>query len=119
MTQVPAKKNLTADEQIASLSGLETIMKLKAVFTAPAGGMAGQSDVEKFAQGAMSSELASKDSPVWSAIETMLAATAKTTEQMKGKSRAEQEKIMDNLEKTLNDKSATLKNVTDKAGVVQ
>jgi hypothetical protein len=114
------RKNQTADEQIQSLnSGLETIMKLKAVFTAPSGGLAAQSDVEKFAQGAMSSELSSKDSPVWGAIATMLSATAKTTEQMKGKSKAEQEKIMDNLEKTLNEKAATLKNVTEKAGVVQ
>lgn len=117
---VAPKKNLTADEQIANLnSGLATIMKLKAVFTAPSGGMAGHSDVEKFAQGAMSSELAAKDSPVWNAIESMLTATAKTTEQMKGKSKDEQEKIMDNLEQFMNDKASTLKNVTEKAGEVQ
>merc|ERR550537_130418 len=96
------KKNLTADEQIESLNnGLQTIMKLKAVFTAPSGGLAAHSDVEKFAQGAMSSELSSKDSPVWGAIENMLAATAKTTEEMKGKSKAEQEKMMDSLEKLM------------------
>jgi len=120
-TKAPPK-NMTADEQISSLNqGLETIMKLKAVFTAPTAALAAgtQSDVEKFAQGAMSSELASKDSPVWSAIENMLAATAKTTQQMKGKSKAEQEKIMDGLEKTMNAKAATLKSVTEKAGVVQ
>lgn len=118
-TKAP-KKNMTADEQIQSLnSGLQTIMKLKAVFTAPTGEDAAHSDVEKFAQGAMSSELASKDSPVWNAIQTMLTATAKTTKEMQGKTKAEQEKIMDNLEQTLNNKAATLKSVTDKASEVQ
>merc|ERR1719389_972269 len=38
---------------------------------------------------------------------------------MKGKSKAEQEKMMDNLEQLMNAKSATLKNVTEKAGEVQ
>jgi hypothetical protein len=118
-TKAPPK-NLTADEQISNLqNGLNTIMKLKAVFTAPSGGLSAKSDVEKFAEGAMSSELSSKDSPVWDAIQTMLSATAKTTEQMKGKSKAEQEKIMDGLEKQLNQKAATLRNVTEKAGETQ
>merc|ERR1719265_79105 len=115
------KKNLTDDEQIQNLnSGLQTIMKLKAVFTAQDGVLdSAHSDVEKFAQGAMSSELSSKNSPVWAAIENMLTATAKTTEEMKGKSKAEQEKIMDNLESLMNQKAATLKSVTEKAGEVQ
>lgn len=118
-TKAPPK-NLTADEQISNLNnGLQTIMKLKAVFTAPEGGLGAKSDVEKFAQGAMSSELSSKDSPVWGAIQHMLEATAKATEQMKGKSKAEQEKVMDSLEKDMNDKAATLKSVTEKAGETQ
>jgi len=118
-TKAPPK-NLTADEQIANLkTGLQTIMKLKAVFTAPQGGLATQSDVEKFAQGAMSSELSSKDSPVWGAIAHMLDATAKATAQMQGKSKKEQEKVMDDLEKDMNAKAAVLKNVTEKAGETQ
>jgi len=118
-TKAPPR-NLTADEQVANLNkGLETIMKLKAVFTAQDGVLGEHHDLEKFAQGAMSSELSSKDSPVWGAIENMLAATAKSTAEMKGKSKAEQEKIMDGLEKTMNEKAATLHNVTEKAGVVQ
>jgi len=73
----------------------------------------------QFAQGAMSTELASKDSPVWGAIENMLAATAQTTAQMKGKSKADQDKMMDNLEELMNKKAETLKNVTEKAGEIQ
>merc|ERR1719316_2251254 len=67
----------------------------------------------------MSAELASKDSSAWGAIETMLSATAKATKDMKGKSKAEQEKMMDDLEKNMNDKAATLKSVTEKAGETQ
>jgi hypothetical protein len=121
-TKAPPR-NLTADEQVANLNkGLETIMKLKAVFTADSGVLGedpAHRDLEKFAQGAMSSELSSKDSPVWGAIENMLTATAKSTAEMKGKNTAEQEKIMESLEKTMNEKAATLQNVTEKAGVVQ
>jgi len=119
-TKAPPK-NLTADEQISNLqNGLQTIMRLKTVFTASEGVLAGpHSDVEKFAEGAMSAELASKDSPVWGAIEHMLTATAKATKEMKGKSKAEQEKMMDALEKDMNDKAATLRNVTEKAGETQ
>jgi len=115
-------KNLTADEQISALNkGLETIMKLKSVFTAEDSRLhkSPHSELEKFAQGAMSNELSSKDSPVWGAIENMLAATARTTAEMKGKSKVEQDKMMDNLEQLMNDKAETLKNVTDRAGEIQ
>lgn len=118
-TKAPPK-NLTADEQIANLNaGLSQILKLKSVFTAPSGGLSGHSDVEKFAEGAMSAELSSGSSPVWGAIENMLADTAKVTKNMKGKSKAEQEKLMDSLEKDMNEKAATLKSVTEKAGETQ
>jgi len=118
-SKVPPK-NLTADEQISALNkGLETIMKLKSVFTADDSRLHPHSDVEKFAQGAMSNELSSKDSPVWGAIENMLTATARTTAEMKGKSKVEQDKMMDNLEQLMNDKAETLKNVTDKAGEIE
>merc|ERR1719171_2794688 len=48
-----------------------------------------------------------------------MGATSAVMGKMKGKNKAEQEKIMDNLEKTLNEKAQTLKTVTDKASVVQ
>lgn len=115
---VTAKKNMTADEQIASLQqGLNAIEKLRTVFAAPEQGPKG--DLEEFAQGAMTTELSKKDSPVWDTISTMLSATSKVMGQLKGKSKAEQEKIMDNLETDLNGKAANLRKVTEHAGEVQ
>lgn len=113
-----AKKNMTADEQIASLQqGLHAIEKLRTVFTAPEPGAKG--DLEEFAQGAMTTELSKKDSPVWDTISNMLSATSKIMGQLKGKSKADQEKLMDGLEKDLNGKAAGLRKVTEHAGEVQ
>lgn len=113
--------NMTADQQIAHLAeGLQSIQKLEAVFTAKDSATnAGKADIEQFAQGAMTTELSNKDSAVWSTIQAMMGATSAVMGKMKGKNKAEQEKIMDNLEKTLNEKAQTLKTVTDKASVVQ
>jgi len=118
------KKNLTAAEEIASLqSGLMMIHKLQASLTAePAaeqGTPADKRDLVQFAQGAMTSELQKKDSKVWSTIDAMMKMTTQAMISMKGKSKAEQEKVMDSLENDINGKAAILRNVTDKVGMQQ
>jgi len=114
-------KNLTAAEQLASLSqGLQSISKLRAVFTASDTGIStDQTKLENFAQGAMTTELSSKNSKVWSTIQAMLEATQGVYKGMQNKSKADQEKMMDGLEKNLNNEALTLRNVTEKAGKIQ
>lgn len=115
------KKNLTADEEIASLqSGLMMIHKLQAAMTAPEAEVpADKKDLTQFAQGAMTSELQKKDSVVWSTIDSMMSATTQAMIAMKGKSKTDKEKVMDDLEKQINGKAVVLKNVTEKVGMQQ
>lgn len=115
------KKNLTAAEEITSLqNGLMMIHKLQAAMTAPEAEVpADKKDLTQFAQGAMTSELQKKDSVVWSTIDSMMSATTQAMIAMKGKSKTEQEKVMDDLEKQINGKAVVLKNVTEKVGMQQ
>jgi hypothetical protein len=120
MTKSPSQ-NLNDEEQISSLlSGLKILGNLKPAFTAPdTSSNASHGDLEKFAQGALSTELASKDSPVWVAIQSMLSVTTKTAASMTGKSKSEQEDLMDGLRKVLNEKALVLGKVTQKANAIQ
>jgi len=63
--------------------------------------------------------LASKDSPVWGAIHSMLAFTSETAANMTSKSQIEQERYMNGLTKVLNEGALTLFKVTQKASAVQ
>jgi len=98
----------SAEAQMAHLeAGLTVIQKLKSVFAS-----AQQDDASKFANGAMSEELSSKDSAIWGAIDTMMSAAKKVSSEMKGKSKADKEKLMDSLEKQLSSKASVLSTVT-------
>lgn len=113
------KKALTPDEQIANLKqGLMSIEKLRGIFTAPDNNDP-HTNVEQFAQGAMTTELSKKDSKVWSTIETMLGATQAVMGKMKGKNSTEQDKMMNDLEKDMNKQAVNLEVVNKKAGVLQ
>jgi hypothetical protein len=120
VTKAPSKI-MTDEEQISNLqSGLKMLVSLKAAFTAQGiKTKAPNTDLEKFAQGAISNELASKESPVWASIERMLAVTDETAANMTGKSKSEKDEYMNSLAKTLNYNSLTLDKVTQKARTVQ
>eukprot|EP00746_Dinoflagellata_sp_MGD_P067885 gnl/MRDRNA2_/MRDRNA2_28026_c0_seq1.p1 gnl/MRDRNA2_/MRDRNA2_28026_c0~~gnl/MRDRNA2_/MRDRNA2_28026_c0_seq1.p1 ORF type:complete len:301 (-),score=96.07 gnl/MRDRNA2_/MRDRNA2_28026_c0_seq1:123-1025(-) len=116
-----APKNLTEEEQISNLqNGLKVLASLKPAFTAPgASSKAPNADLEKFAQGALSTELASKDSTVWAAIQSMLSVTAQTAANMTGKSKDEQEKYVNHLQDILNQNALVLAKATQKAHAKQ
>lgn len=109
--QNASHKNVTAqpvsDEQkLANLQhGLMAIKGLKSMF---------ESDTElshgnKFAQGALSSELSSDNSGIWDTINTMMAAAdVAATKMKKGATAAEKSKIMDSLETSLDGKAEDL-----------
>jgi len=109
--QNASHKNVTAvpvsDEQkLANLQhGLMAIKGLKAMF---------ESDTElsggnKFAQGALSSELSKDNSGIWDTINTMMAAADQAASKMKkNATAAEKSKIMDSLETSLDAKSNDL-----------
>lgn len=109
--QNASHKNVTAvpvsDEQkLANLQhGLMAIKGLKAMF---------ESDTElsggnKFAQGALSSELSKDSSGIWNTINTMMAAADDAAKKMKtNATAAEKSKIMDSLEDNLNGKAEEL-----------
>jgi hypothetical protein len=120
VTKSPGK-NLTDEEQISNLqNGLKVLANLKPAFTALENiSKAPHGDLDNFAQGALSTELASKDSPVWTAIQSMLSVTAETAVNMTGKSLSEREKYMNGLAEVLNEKALILGKVTQKANVVQ
>lgn len=92
-------------------NGLKTIHNLRALFTKT---KAGPGDgAEKFANGAMSEELSNKDSQVWSTIENMIGETQKAMSSIKGKSKADREKVMKALEGSLDTKAGVLSKVND------
>lgn len=119
VTKAPSK-SLSDEEQISNLqNGLKILANLKPAFTAQdTSSKAPNGDLEKFAQGALSTELASKDSPVWSAIQSMLSVTKETAASMTGKSKSEQEKDMNRLKDVLNQKALIFGKVTDRKSVV-
>jgi hypothetical protein len=101
------------EDTLASLGkGLETIHNLRSLFvkTKPEGPADG---AEKFANGALSEELSNKDSQVWATIENMLTTTQSAMTSIKGKSKAESEKIMNSLEGDLDKKASVLNNLQD------
>jgi hypothetical protein len=120
VTKAPSK-SLSDEEQISNLqNGLKILANLKPAFTAQdASSKAPNGDLEKFAQGALSTELASKDSPVWAAIQSMLSVTKETAASMTGKSKSEQEKDMNRLKDVLNQKALIFGKVTQKANAIQ
>jgi len=83
--------------------------KLKSVFVKE---KPDQHDGSQFANGALSEELARPDSKIWSTIEAMVGSTQKVMKQMKGKSKVQQQQLMDSLEHDLDDKAVAMKNVT-------
>jgi len=110
-SQNTSHKNVTAqpvsDEQkLENLQhGLMAIKGLKAMF---------ESDTElsggnKFAQGALSSELSNDNSGIWDTINTMMAAANDAASKMKkGATASEKSKIMDSLENSLDGKAEDL-----------
>jgi len=98
-------------------NGLQTIHNLRALF---AKDKAGPKDgAEKFANGAMSEELSNKDSQVWSTIENMIGETQKAMTSIKGKSKAEKEKVMKDLEGSLDKKAGVLSKVNEETSKKQ
>jgi len=118
VTKASVKKNISAlsdEEQLSHLeAGLNVIQKLKTVFAAEKSDSA-----SKFANGAMSNELSDQNSAIWSAIDNMMSQAKKVQSEMKGKSKAEKQKLMDSLENSLNSKAHVLSNVTKKVAQKQ
>lgn len=118
VTKASVKKNISAlsdEEQLSHLeAGLNVIQKLKTVFAS-----AQQDSASKFANGAMSSELSDQNSAIWGAIDNMMSQAKKVQSEMKGKSKAEKQKLMDSLENSLNSKAHVLSNVTKKVAQKQ
>jgi len=103
-----SSKPLSPEDQISHLqAGLNVIQKLKSVFAS-----AQQDSASKFANGAMSEEMGDSNSAIWGAIDTMMNQAQKVQSEMKGKSKAEKEKLMDSLETELNSKARVLSGVT-------
>jgi len=99
---------LSEEAQLAHLeSGLNVIQKLKSVFAS-----AQQDSASRFANGAMSDELSDQNSAIWGAIDSMMTQAKKVSAEMKGKSKADKEKLMDSLETSLNSKAHVLSGVT-------
>lgn len=112
-THKKKEHNWTAQEQLEHLSAsLKAIQNLQAMFTSPdTQAVMGFSE----ASGAMTSELSKKDSSVWATIANMVHASQKAMTEMKGKSKTEADKLMQNLETEMNSKAVDLKNVSDRA----
>jgi hypothetical protein len=113
-TKAPSAKKavnisaLSEEAQLAHLqAGLNVIQKLKSVFAS-----AQQDSASKFANGAMSDEMSNQNSAIWGAIDSMMSQAKKVSSELKGKSKAEKEKLMDSLENSLNSKAHVLSGVT-------
>jgi len=106
------------EQQLAGLrSGLEAIRNLRATFTAAEPAISGDAaDMQKMAQGAMTTELQKKDSTVWVAIDEMLSAANQAMVAMKNASNATKGSIMQALEGTIDSRAQALRNATDRAG---
>lgn len=109
-----AKANVSDMEQIEKLQeGLKSIQKVRSLFANTGAGP--HVDAEKFADGALSTELSKQDSKVWSSIEDMMAESMSAMSKMKALkgNKAEQSKVMESLENSLNNKASVLNSVTD------
>mmetsp|Transcript_50257 Transcript_50257/g.92862 ORF Transcript_50257/g.92862 Transcript_50257/m.92862 type:complete len:216 (+) Transcript_50257:88-735(+) len=73
----------------------------------------------QFADGALSQELSKSDSNVWATIDAMIGTTKMAAQEMKGKGKEEQKKVMASLERTLDDKAGQLSSLTDKVNAKQ
>ena len=105
-----AKANVSDMEQIEKLQeGLKSIQKVRSLFANTGAGP--HVDAEKFADGALSTELSKQDSKVWSSIEDMMAESMSAMSKMKALkgNKAEQSKVMESLEDSLNNKASVLK----------
>jgi hypothetical protein len=112
------KANLTDAQKLERLeTGLDSINKLRAIFTAKEEGP--PDGAEKFANGAMSEELSKKDSAVWSMITSMISATKETTKTMQGKNKTAQAAMMASLEANLNQKAVDMTKITDQVNEKQ
>jgi len=112
-TQPKTMHKLTAEEQVATVAAsLKTIQNLKAMFTSDDALTSG--GISEMAAGGMTTELSKKDSAVWTTIAAMVNASQKVMTEMKGKSKADADKLMDNLEKEMNNQSVVLDNVSDR-----
>lgn len=113
------KKNLTEADKLQSLeAGLASIKNLRTLFVNQESDKSHR-DAEKFANGALTEELSKSDSSVWSTIENMLGSVEKVSSQMKGKGKADQQKLMDSLETELDGKALDLQKVTNATSVQQ
>jgi hypothetical protein len=114
VSAVPASDS---DRLKALQKSLESIRKLRTVFAKesaePIHG------AEKFAVGAMSAELASPDSAVWSTIESMLGSVETADKKMKGMHKEEQQTMMASLESELDSKAGSLTRVTQDVSAKQ
>jgi hypothetical protein len=108
-----AKANISDIDQIAKLQeGLKSIQKVRSLFANTGAGP--HVDAEKFADGALSTELSKQDSKVWSSIEDMLSESMSAMSQMKKlkDNKAAQQKVMESLESKLNSKASVLNSMT-------
>jgi hypothetical protein len=104
-----ANHPVTEEEKMAQLTnGLKAMTNLQDMFRKQQPSIG----AEKFANGAMSEELSNKDSQVWTAIGSMLKTVQAASQTMKGKSKADREKMMQSLESDLNSKAGVLSTVT-------
>jgi hypothetical protein len=100
-----ARHNVSNTEKLGALfQGLKTLKELRTMF---------QEDhqthsASKFANGALSDELASANSGIWDTIDTMIGSTVKAQAELKDKSKEEQSKLMDSLEEDLDTKAGKL-----------
>jgi hypothetical protein len=100
-----AHHNVSNTEKLGALfQGLKTLKELRTMFQEDhkAGG------ASKFANGALSDELAKSDSGIWDTIDTMLTSTMSAQSHLNGKSKEEQKKVMDGLEEDLDAKAGKL-----------
>jgi hypothetical protein len=113
-----AAQNLTDAQKVAKLQdGLRSIQRVQALFAGRRGSRAARTiGAEKFAEGALTEELSSKDSAIWAVIGGMVNSTEKVAAEMEGKSKDQQKKIMQSLEAELDSKAVVLRNVTNEAG---
>lgn len=116
--KVPTSKNVTKNvtskkvhhnasntEKLGALfQGLKTLKELRTMFQEDHK----TSGASKFANGALSDELAKSDSGIWDTIDTMIGSTVKAQSQLEGKSKEEQAKVMDHLEEDLDGKAGKL-----------
>eukprot|EP00929_Paragymnodinium_shiwhaense_P114373 TRINITY_DN8273_c0_g1_i1.p1 TRINITY_DN8273_c0_g1~~TRINITY_DN8273_c0_g1_i1.p1 ORF type:complete len:245 (-),score=115.61 TRINITY_DN8273_c0_g1_i1:61-795(-) len=118
--QQKAKKEPQSEaEKLQSLeTGLASIKNLRSLFVKKESS-GSHAAAEKFADGALTTELSKSDSAVWSTIENMLGSVEKVSSEMKGKGKADQQKLMDSLESELDSKAVDLQKVTNATSVQQ